>query len=206
MRGLVEWYVAGGVFMYFLLLAAIIGIAYIIERAISFARAKVDPKKFTEGLVRIFKKDGVDAALKYCKRNRSPVARVMESVLKKYRTAGKDKTVLEEAISAAATTELTFLDRGMPVLSSVATLAPMLGFLGTVSGMIHAFQSIALAGTVEPTLVASGISEALITTEFGLIIAIPVAAAHVYYSQKVNNYARSMEEASSLIIESMMEE
>ncbi len=118
---------------------------------------------------------------------------------------GKDKAILEEALSAAATTELVFLDRGMAVLSAVTTLSPMLGFLGTVSGMIRAFNAIALAGTVEPTLVASGISEALITTQFGLIVAVPTAAAHTYFSQKVNAYARSMEEAASLIIETLME-
>ncbi|MCD6277435.1 MotA/TolQ/ExbB proton channel family protein [candidate division WOR-3 bacterium] len=205
MRGLIEWYLNGGPFMWPILIAAVIGIAYIIERFITFARAGVDPKKFTENVVKKLKKGGVDAALKFCKASRSPIARILEPTLLKYKEVGKDKAILEEALSAAATTELAFLDRGMAVLSAVTTLSPMLGFLGTVSGMIRAFNAIALAGTVEPTLVASGISEALITTQFGLIVAVPTAAAHTYFSQKVNAYARSMEEAASLIIETLME-
>jgi len=205
MRGLIEWYLNGGPFMWPILIAALIGIAYIIERLITFARAGVDPKKFTENVVKRLKKGGVDAALKFCKASRSPIARILEPTLVKYKEVGKDKAILEEALSAAATTELAFLDRGMAVLSAVTTLSPMLGFLGTVSGMIRAFNAIALAGTVEPTLVASGISEALITTQFGLIVAVPTAAAHTYFSQKVNAYARSMEEAASLIIETLME-
>lgn len=205
MRGLIEWYLNGGPFMWPILISALIGIAYIFERLITFARVGVDPKKFTENVVKKLKKDGVDAALKYCKASRSPIARILEPTLEKYKEVGKDKAILEEALSAAATTELAFLDRGMAVLAAVTTLSPMLGFLGTVSGMIRAFNSIALAGTVEPTLVASGISEALITTQFGLIVAVPTAAAHTYFSQKVNAYARSMEEAASLIIESLME-
>ena len=205
MRGLIEWYLNGGPFMWPILIAALIGIAYIIERLITFARVGVDPKKFTENVVKKLKKGGVNAALKYCKASRSPIARILEPTLVKYKEVGKDKAILEEALSAAATTELAFLDRGMAVLAAVTTLSPMLGFLGTVSGMIRAFNSIALAGTVEPTLVASGISEALITTQFGLIVAVPTAAAHTYFSQKVNAYARSMEEAASLIIESLME-
>ncbi|RKZ25392.1 MotA/TolQ/ExbB proton channel family protein [bacterium] len=205
MKVLIDLFQRGGWAMWLLLAAAVIGFAYIIERAITFARARVNPKKFTEELIRAFRKGGVEAALAYCNQKRTPVARVMEPALEVYKKYGKKKELLEEALTSAATSELSFLDRGMLVLAAVANIAPLIGFLGTVSGMIRAFDAIALAGTVEPTLVASGISEALITTATGLAIAIPVAAAHVFFTQMVNAYTRAMEEASSALIEALME-
>lgn len=205
MSGLIEWYMNGGPTMHGILFMALLGLTFIIERLITFARAGVDPKKFTEQVVARMKKGGVDSAIKYCKTHRSPIARIIEAVLEKSKHV-KDKAVLEEELTTVATEELAFLDRGLPFISAATTLAPMLGFLGTVTGMIRAFNAIALAGTVEPTLVAAGISEALITTEFGLIVAIPNALFHTYFSTRVNAYARSMEEASSLIIGKIMEE
>jgi len=205
MSGLIEFFNRGGWTMWGLLFAALIGITYIIERLITFARARVNPKKFTGDLIRAFDKGGVESALTYCKHNQSPVARILESALEKYAKYGKKRDVLEEAMSVSADTELAFLDRGMLILAAVANIAPLIGFLGTVSGMIHAFDAIALAGTVEPTLVASGISEALITTATGLTIAIPIAAFHVYFTQRINNYTKLMEEASTMLVEKLME-
>uniref|UniRef100_A0A7C4U7T4 MotA/TolQ/ExbB proton channel family protein n=1 Tax=candidate division WOR-3 bacterium TaxID=2052148 RepID=A0A7C4U7T4_UNCW3 len=205
MSGLIEWYLNGGPTMHGILFMAVLGFVFIIERFITFARAGANPKKFTEEVVSRLKKGGVDSAIKYCKSNRTPIARILEAVLEKSKQV-KDKTILEETLAAVATDELAFLDRGLPFIAASTTLAPMLGFLGTVTGMIRAFNAIALAGTVEPTLVAAGISEALITTEFGLIVAIPCALAHTYFSSRVNGYVRSMEEASSLIIDKIMEE
>jgi len=87
----------------------------------------------------------------------------------------------------------------------VANIAPMLGFLGTVSGMIHAFEAIAKAGEVEPTLVATGISEALITTATGLAIAIPVQAFYNYFVSKIDRLIIDMEESSTDIVETLTE-
>ena len=104
-----------------------------------------------------------------------------------------------------ATRELAFLDRGMLIIAAVCTVAPLIGFLGTVSGMIHAFDAIALAGTVEATLVASGISEALITTEAGLMIAVPLALGHALFTQKTNAFTDSMEEAAAALTDVLVE-
>lgn len=108
-------------------------------------------------------------------------------------------------METAAVKELAFLDRGMSALAAVVTLAPMMGFLGTVSGMVSAFDAIALAGTVDPKLVASGISEALITTETGLAIAIPVSAAHTWFTNMINSYTRNMELAANDMITFLLE-
>jgi len=205
MQAAVDFFNRGGWAMWLLLFAAIIGFSYIIERFITFARTRTDPEAFSADLIKTFKNKGVAAAINLCKQVPSPVAKVLQPVLEKYKEIGKDKEVLEEILTRVAAKELSFLDRGMLVLASVANIAPMIGFLGTVSGMIRAFNAIALAGTVEPTLVASGISEALITTATGLGLAIPISGAHAYFTQKVNAYTRSMEEASSALMDAMLE-
>ncbi len=205
MRAAVDFFIRGSWAMWPLLLSAIIGFSYIIERFITFFRARIDPEAFTSDLLKRFKEDGASAAISYCRRVRSPVARVLQPVLEKYVAIGKNKEVLEDTLTRVAIRELAFLDRGMLVLASVSNIAPMLGFLGTVSGMIKAFTAIALAGTVEPTLVASGISEALITTATGLALAIPISGAHAFFTQRVNAYTRSMEEASAALMDLLLE-
>lgn len=205
MQAAIDFFNRGGWAMWLLLVAAVTGFSYIIERFITFMRARIDPEAFAEDLIKTFQDGGVSAAVKYCKRVSSPVARVLQPVLEKYKKVGKDREILEETLTRVAASELSFLDRGMTVLASVSNIAPMIGFLGTVSGMIKAFEAIALAGTVEPTLVASGISEALITTASGLALAIPISGAHAFFTQKINAYTRSMEDASAALMDALLE-
>jgi biopolymer transport protein ExbB len=209
MQGAIEFFKTGGWAMWPLLFCALLGFTYIIERMITFARLRVDPEDFAEELVEIFKKDGASTASEYCFQVPSPAARVFGPVIEKYKEQGKktkDKEVYEEVMTRYATRELAFLDRGMLILASLANIAPMLGFLGTVSGMINAFNAIALAGTVEATLVASGISEALVTTATGLSLAIPISGAHAFFTQKVNGFTRSMEEGAATLMDALLEE
>jgi biopolymer transport protein ExbB len=100
---------------------------------------------------------------------------------------------------------MSFLEKGLVWLATVANIAPMLGFLGTVSGMIGAFASIAEAGDVNATIVASGISEALITTATGLAIAIPIQAAHNYFVSRVDRLIIDMEESANDLIDYLIE-
>lgn len=195
--------------MWPLLGAAVIGIAFIIERFITFLRARVNPKRFVARVISALREGGVQAATEVCNKSRSPVARILAAGLAKKdvgRRVQDKKAAIEDAIATAGASELAFLDRGMLVLAAVATVAPLMGFLGTVSGMIRAFDAIAIAGTMEPSLVAQGISEALITTATGLSIAIPVAAFHVFFTSRVNTYTRSMEEASNTLVDALVEE
>ena len=193
--------------MWPLLASAVIGIAFIVERFITFAMARVNPKKFAAQVISALKDGGAKKAMEVCNRSRSPVARILAAGLAKKemgRRLQDKKVAIEDAISVAGASELGFLDRGMLVLAAVATVAPLMGFLGTVSGMIRAFDAIAIAGVLEPSLVASGISEALITTAAGLIIAIPVAAFHVYFTGRINTYTRNMEEASNALVDALV--
>jgi biopolymer transport protein ExbB len=98
---------------------------------------------------------------------------------------------------------MAFLEKGLVVLASISSIAPMLGFLGTVSGMIRAFGEIAAAKNVEASLVAGGIQEALITTASGLIIAIPIQMAHNYFISRVGRFVIDMEEASSILVDTL---
>ena len=199
----------GGPFMWPLLITAIICIAYILERLFTLFRARVNPALFVEQVKSTYDAGGVEDAVALCNQNPSPVARIFTPALEKFgrfKDSSDLKTILEETITTAGSVELAFLDRGMLVLSAIAGVAPLMGFLGTVSGMIKAFDAIAKAGTIDPVLVASGISEALITTATGLVIAIPAAAAHVFFSSRINTYTRGMEQASNSLIEYLLEE
>jgi len=199
----------GGWVMCPLLIAAIIGIAYILERFFTLMRARVNPSLFVDQVKSAYEQSGAEGAVALCNQNPSPVARIFTPAFEKYdkyKGSSDLKIILEESITSAGSVELAFLDRGMLVLAAVASIAPLIGFLGTVLGMIQAFDAIAAAGTIDPTLVATGISVALITTATGLIIAVPTAAAHVFFTSRINTYTRSMEMASNVLIEFLLEE
>lgn len=206
MSGVVAYWKTGGFYMWPLLLCILIGAAFIIERIIYFYKGKIDPNKFMSELKAIMKEGSVDKGIEYCATSRSPVARIVEAALKSYKKTGPNKTLIEEAILTTGGTELGYLDRGLPVIAAVISIAPIIGFLGTVSGMIHAFQAIAIAGEVEPTLVATGISEALITTATGLSIAFPAQAFHVYFTMHNNTSMTMMNNVASDIVGFLIEE
>jgi biopolymer transport protein ExbB len=193
----------GGFVMWFLLICAVIGIGIILERLYSlFLKARLSPKSFHEKLTSTIDSQGIDAGIALCDQTAAPVAKILRAILEK---ADKGKDAMEEMVSRSAATELAFLDRGMALLGGLTTVSPFLGFLGTVIGMITAFAAIALAGEVEPTVVASGISTALITTKWGLIIATPLAIIHILFSTRVDGYTRDMEEAASSLIDYLIE-
>lgn len=144
----------------------------------------------------------VNTGIALCDKTPAPVAKILKSALEK---ADLGKDAMEEMVARSAAIELAFLDRGMALLGGLTTVAPFLGFLGTVMGMITAFAAIALAGEVEPTVVASGISTALITTKWGLMIATPLAIIHILFTGKVDGYTRDMEEAASGLIDYLIE-
>jgi biopolymer transport protein ExbB len=193
----------GGFVMWFLLICAVIGIGLILERLFSlFIKARLNPRSFLEKLTSTIDSQGVDAGLGLCDQTAAPVAKILRAVLEKVHM-GKD--AMEEMVARSAAIELSFLDRGMALLGGITTVAPFLGFLGTVMGMITAFAAIAMAGEVEPTIVASGISTALITTKWGLLIATPLAIIHILFASKVDGYTRDMEEAASGLIDYLIE-
>src|SRR5690606_34862693 len=188
--GFVEFFNKGGIFMWPLLLCSIIGLAAIIERAITLQRASTNTKKFIARVIQEIRNNGVRSAIELCQSTRGPLAAIVRSGLVK---ADQGPEAVEKAFEAAGGIEVSFLQRGLMIMATVANVAPLLGFLGTVSGMINAFEAIAAAEQVSAKLVASGISEALITTLTGLAIAIPVQIAHNYFLSRIDRFIIEME-------------
>lgn len=200
--GLGDFFVRGGGYMWPLLAASIIALVFIIERLFTLSRARVDVKSLMSKVTSALRSEGVDAALKICEQTRGPIAAVIHSGLLR---AGQGPEAVKEAIETAGSIETSFLERGLVVLATVSTVAPMLGFLGTVSGMISAFAAIAAAEQVSAKIVASGIEEALITTMTGLTIAIPASIAHAYFVSQIERFVLEMEEASANLVNELVE-
>jgi len=199
---MVELFNKGGPFMWPLLGALIVGVAFIFERLWTLTRASINARKFFAQVEEVLRSGGPDAAAEICSNTRGPVASVLHAGLLR---AQRGLAHVEKAIEASGSIEMAFLERGMVWLATIANIAPLLGFLGTVSGMIKAFEAIAQAGDVEPSLVASGISEALITTATGLAIAIPIQAFHNYFVSRIDKIIIDMEESSSAFVDTLVE-
>ncbi|HEU4334235.1 MAG TPA: MotA/TolQ/ExbB proton channel family protein [Candidatus Eisenbacteria bacterium] len=198
--GILELYWTGGVFMHPILLCSVIGLALILERIWFFARARTDTERLMTELLRTLQDQGLDAAQRMLHARRGPIAAVLHSGLAR---AKRGPEAVEKAIQTAASIEVALLERGLIWLSTVANIAPLLGFLGTVSGMIHAFEAIAAAEEVSARLVATGIYEALITTAAGLIVAIPVQAAHNYFVSRIDKVVIDLEESGAELIDAL---
>ena len=191
----------GGWTMYLLALVALVATIFIIERLIVYTKATLSAKKFLVDFKAYLVQGDLDAAIEACEATPGPVPAIMRAGLLKYQQTNGDMIEVEKAIESVGTTELAFLEKNLIFLVTAFTIGPMIGFLGTVTGMIHAFDAIAAAGTVEATVVASGISEALITTASGLTIAIPVKLFYDYFTAKVTSIVLNVEESTREFIE-----
>jgi biopolymer transport protein ExbB len=192
----------GGTFMWPLLIASIIGLAVILERFWTLSRARVNTTNLMSQMNTALKQDGLQGGIEVCQRTRGPIAAILHAGLMR---ASKGPEAVEKAIESAGTIEMAFLQRGLIILASIANVAPLLGFLGTVSGMIHAFEAIAAAEQVSAKLVATGISEALITTATGLMIAIPVQLANNFFISRIDRFVLEMEEASIELVDTLVD-
>lgn len=200
---LYDWFLKGGFFMWPVLLCAALAMGLIIERFIFYKKARLKPGEFIEKINGKLAEGTIDDVVSLCKENDFVLARVLLKGLK-LRKLGLDH--VEKGISAAGSIEIASLEKGLSVLSAIGNIAPMIGFLGTVSGMITAFQSIAAADQVSARLVAGGIYEALITTEAGLIVAIPVLAFYNFFVHRVETFVADIERISADIAEKLLGE
>lgn len=200
-----DYFRQGGMWMYPLLFFSVIALACIIERLIVFAKAKVNVNEFLTKIRKsLLVNRDVKEAIKVCEEYRGPVASVVKAGLLRYGT-GHNQEDIEKTIENAALYELDRLEKRLGVLATTANVAPMLGFLGTVTGMIKSFGTLAEQGLTNPAAVAIGISEALITTATGLIIAIPAQLAYNFFTTKVTRFVRDIETASNMLMETFIE-
>jgi len=198
-----SYFIQGGIFMWPILFFSLLALAVIIERFIVFHRAKVNVNEFlTKVRKALLVNRNVKEAIKVCEQYRGPVASVTKAGLLRY---GHDRQDIEKTIENAALYELDRLERHLAILATTSNVEPMLGFLGTVSGMIKSFGTLATQGLSNPGAVAAGISEALITTAAGLIVAIPAQLAFNYFTTKVTRYVRDIETASNMLMETFIE-
>ena len=199
--GLVDLFIQGGFAMWPLLILLIWAIATIIWKFVTLTYAKVNTNELLSKVIPLVEDKKYKEAVKLCEETRGPVAMVLHLALLK---ADEGVDAVEKAIEAAAALELAYLDKGFIALSTTINVAPMLGFFGTVVGMIAAFDAIALAGEVDPTIVASGIKIALITTASGLAIAIPVQFFNNMFLSMVDGLVIDMQKASETLVETLV--
>ena len=199
---MVELFFKGGLFMYPLLLMLLFGVAISLERTWSLFKASINTRLFFAELQDALKQRGPEGAAEVCSNTPGPVASILHAGLLRL-DRGLDH--VEKAIEESGAIEMAFLEKNMVWLSTVANIAPLLGFLGTVSGMINAFEAIAQAGDVEPSIVAKGISEALITTASGLVIAIPIQALHNFFVSRIDKLIIDMQESSNMFIDELIQ-
>ncbi len=197
-----EQFIAGGwQFMGIVLLCLILGLAVAIERIITLNLATTNTKKLLEKVEDALSKGGVDAAKEVCKNTRGPVASIFVQGLMRM---SEGIEMVEKSIISYGSVEMGKLERGMVWISLFISLAPMLGFMGTVIGMIGAFDAIAEAGDVSPSLVAGGIKIALLTTVGGLIVAVILQLFYNYLISKIDGLVNSMEDASISLVDMLV--
>ena len=188
----------GGIVMWPLLFISVLAAAVVIWRWLALRRATARLPEFMRALRERLIVADLPGAVGVCERSAGPVAAIVKAGLLR---AGHPRDEVHLALQDASAHELVVLERGLPVLATTAMVAPLLGFLGTVTGMINSFEALAQVGLNNPAVVARGISEALITTAAGLMIAIPVQMAYNYYVTRINVLVRSMEAAANLVLQ-----
>ena len=195
---MVDFFVQGGGFMWPILMALLFGLAVVGERAYSLVNSSSDTNKFFDDVKTIYDDSGKDSAIEFCESTPGPVASIFLAGLSKI---GKQKEEIEKAVQNAGGLEMAFLEKNMIWINSVITIAPMLGFTGTVVGMIKAFEDIKMANDISPAVVAGGISQALLTTAFGLIVAMIMQVSQNFFVSMIDKLILDMEEQSIKIVE-----
>ncbi|BDD10611.1 flagellar motor protein MotA [Fulvitalea axinellae] len=198
-----EKFIEGGAeFMGIVLLCLIIGLAVAIERIITLNLATTNTKKLLQKVEDALSQGGVEAAKEVCKNTRGPVASIFTQGLMRY-TEGIE--MVEKSIISYGSVEMGRMEKGLVWISLFISLAPMFGFMGTVIGMIGAFDAIQAAGDISPALVAGGIKVALLTTVAGLIVAVILQLFYNYCVSKVDSLVNDMEDASISLVDILVQ-
>jgi len=194
-----ENFIAGGwQFMGIVLLALVLGLAMCIERIIYLNLATTNNQKLLNKVESALESGGIDSAKEICKNTRGPIASIFFQGLERY---NEGIEIVEKSIVSYGSVLMGRLEKGLSWISLFISIAPMLGFMGTVIGMIAAFANIEAAGDISATIVASGIKVALLTTVFGLIVAIILQIFYNYLVAKVDSIVNDMEDSTISFID-----
>ena len=187
-------------FMSFVLVCLILGLAFCIERIITLNIATANTDKLLAGIDENLKSGNLNGAMDVAKSTPGPTASILYEGL---RSAGKGPEAVEKAIVSYGSVQMGLLEKGLVWISLFIAIAPMLGFMGTVIGMIQAFDTIEQVGDISPAVVAGGIKVALLTTVFGLIVAIILQIFYNYIVSKIDGIVNKMEDASISLVDIM---
>lgn len=197
---MIDLIIKGGVFIYPIILCSVIALGVFLERLWVLRRRRIIPAEFIRSVEELLKKRKFSDALFLCQGDSSSIAKIFFAGLK---NTGRGMWLVKEAIEERGGREAVILEKHVGVLSTVANLSPLLGLLGTVSGMIKTFNVISVQGVGNPAPLAGGIAEALITTATGLCVAIPALVCHRILKDKAESLIFEMEENSIRLIEIM---
>ena len=191
----------GGPMMYLILLSSVLAFGVVIERVFNLNRAKIDAQKFMDEITVFLKRNKIIEAIEMCNKTPGPVAHIVKAGILMH---DRSKPEIKEAVEEAAQLEIPRLEKHLPVLATIAHIAPLLGLLGTVTGMIKAFQVIQqkalMMAPVNPGDLSGGIWEALLATLAGLSVAIPTYVAYNYLVSQVGNFVFDMERSATDLV------
>jgi biopolymer transport protein ExbB len=190
----------GGWMMYPLTLCSMVALGVIFAKFWTLHVAHRGTDRVLEEVEETASKGDVSAAIEICRDTPGPASAILLAGLRRIQTRRLAAGELESAVATTGTIELGFLERGLVILATIANVAPLMGFLGTVAGMILAFAAIEEAGDVDPTLVAGGIKVALLTTAAGLLIAVPVNIAYNFFVTRIDKLIVDMERGAQKIL------
>jgi biopolymer transport protein ExbB len=197
-QGMWELFKKGGPIMWPILLCSVLAFGVVIERLIYLRKEQIDTKSFMEQISKSLKRNKIMEALDLCDRTGGPIASILKAGILKH---DRPRNEVREAIEDASIHEVPRLERNLPMLATIAHVAPLLGLLGTVTGLVTAFQIIENKATalnpVNPGDLAGGIWEALLTTVFGLCVAIPTYVAYNYMVSRVDGFVLDMERSAT---------
>ena len=199
---MVQYFHDGGNFMWPILVALVFGLGFTLERIYSLMMSRIDSKTFFDDITIVIDNDGAEAALELCEQTQGPISAIFHAGLSRLH---RGLAEVEKAIQNAGALEMAFLEKNMIWLNAVITIAPMLGFTGTVIGMISAFDAIKAANDISPAVVAGGISQALLTTAFGLVVAMIIQTFQNLFVSRIDKLVLEMEEQSVKIMDHLYE-
>jgi len=199
-------FLAGGPIMWPILLCSIFAFAIIISKFWYLHKIEIDTHEFLKKVIDNVKRHQIKEALEICESVKSPIAHILKAGILKY---DRTREQIKEAIEDASLYEIPRLEKNLPALATIAHISPLLGLLGTVTGMVRCFQTIQLKTVsfhpVSPGDLAGGIWEALLTTVAGLIVAIPTFVAYNYLVNRINGFILEMEKASTELVNFLTE-
>lgn len=193
----------GGVMMIPIFLCSLIALAVVIERWLFLRKVRINARSFMLQVKSLILRNMVSDAVLLCKRTTAPIAKITKAGVERIR---RPREEIKEAIETAARVEIFQLERNLGILATISAVAPLLGFLGTVTGMIRAFIQVQhLGGNVDASVLAGGIWEALVTTAAGLIVGIPALIFYNWLQSKVEYFVFEMEENSTALLDMLIQ-